>query len=182
MRIFLVLSLWALFMWAGCDNFDIDNNKTDRQVPGANLHDKTEGDDSDDNTDDRKKKCKTKEGDDGSNDEDEDEPQCDEQAALAAFQLNIQPSIDKACYMCHASSAGGLTMEQQADDEDEEMVAQNRLNLKASAESVSAENLFLKISNQSEAGHGGGDQSDPNRGNLTLAKIKAWLAAEVGCD
>ena len=184
MRIFLMLSLLAIFMWSGCDSFDGDNKKVGhrRIMSGADLHneggygrDGSNSDDSGDNEDagDSTGGC---EDDDGG----DDVPQCDEQAALAAFKTNLQPSIDKSCNLCHAFAAGGLTMKKKEDDA--VVVTQNRINLKASTESVSAERLFLKISNQSAVGHGGGDQSDPEKGNLTLAKIEAWLAAEVGCD
>ncbi|MDE3269284.1 MAG: hypothetical protein OYH77_03255 [Pseudomonadota bacterium] len=173
-RIRMILWLLAMCMWSGCDYFNDDDIQ--RIVDAADLY--REGDHSksasEDDNDDRSEKCE-----EDSND-DNDTPQCDEQAALTAFQTNIQPSIAKSCHMCHAFAAGGLTMKK--DDDDATVVADNRINLKASNESVNAERLFLKISNQSTEGHGGGDQSDAEAGNLTLAKIKAWLAAEKDCN
>lgn len=183
----LVLPLLVLFVWSGCDSFHSEDKRDNQVVDNAELrHSNDNGEGSgDEGSGDEGSGEDTGEdtgGDTGGcNDDDAgDVPQCDEQAALAAFKTHVQPSIDKACNMCHAFAAGGLTMTKE--EGDATVVTQNRVNLKASTQSASAEKLFLKISNQSSAGHGGGDQSDPDKGNLTLAKIEAWLAAEVGCD
>lgn len=180
----LMLSL-AMFIGLACDSVQRDGEQDNRIVSGDRLrhtssHDGDHGDG--ENADEETREDGGDSGEDTGNcEEDEagDVPQCDEQAALAAFKANVQPSIDKSCNSCHAFAAGGLQMEKEAGDA--ALMAQNRTNLKASVESASAERLFLKISNQSSAGHGGGDQSDPEKGNLTLAKIEAWFAAEVGC-
>ena len=184
----LLLSLLVLFMWPACDSFYSSGERDNRIVSNDGLrhtsnHDGDhgggeDGDDSDEDTSEDSGEDGDDSDEDTSNCEDDDV--CDEQAALAAFKTNVQPSIDKSCNLCHAHAAGGLTMVKEEDDA--AVVAQNRANLQASAQSANAEKLFLKISNQSSAGHGGGDQSDPEKGNLTLAKIEAWLAAEVGCD
>ena len=60
-------------------------------------------------------------------------------------------------------------------------IAENRLQLKIHAPADSND-FFLKISNQTAEGHGGGDQSLADKGHLTLSKIKAWLTTEVNCD
>ena len=179
----LMLSL-AMFIGLACDSVSRDGEQDDRIVSGDRLrhtssHDGDHGDDEDAGEDTREDSGDR--GDDTGDCEEDtgDVPQCDEQAALAAFKANVQPSIDKSCNSCHAFAAGGLQMDKEEDDA--ALMAQNRTNLKASAESASTERLFLKISDQSSAGHGGGDQSDPEKGNLTLAKIEAWFAAEVGC-
>ncbi len=170
----LVWSWLALFVWSGCDSSPREREQTERPALStfeAQLRpDSSHGDEHDDEED--SEGCEE-------NDDSGDVPPCDAETALVAFRANIQPSIDKSCHKCHAFAAGGLTMHK---EEDDTVAGQNRANLKASAESASAAQLFLKISDQSSAGHGGGDQSDPEKGNLTLAKIEAWLAAEVGCD
>lgn len=179
----LMLVVMLVFVWSACDSSYRESEEDNRVVSGDGLrhvssHDGDHGDDEDAGEDsgedsgDRDEDSETCE-------DDADDIQCDEQAALAAFKKYVQPSIDKSCTSCHAYEAGGLKMEQA--EGDAELIAQNRTNLKASAESASAEKLFLKISNQSIAGHKGGDQSDPEKGNLMLAKIESWLAAEVGC-
>ena len=181
-----LILLWsALFMGAACDSSDSErlDNQENNAVSGAELHhngDHGEGEGDDEESGEDTGNEDSGEDTGGCDDDSSDAPQCDEQAALLAFKNNVQPAIDKACYSCHAYNAGGLTMVKEEDDA--AVVAQNRTNLLASAQSDSAEKLFLKISNQSSAGHKGGDQSDPEKGNLTLAKIEAWLAAEVGCN
>ena len=196
-----ILPLGLFFVWAGCSAFDSSHERRDGQENAANVlpqHDGDHGGGSGGGEGDTGNEGDTGGEDSGSGGEDsgsggedsredtggcENEPevpQCDSVPALVAFKTYIQPSIDKSCNSCHAFAAGGLTMK--VEENDAAVVAQNRINLKASAESASAEKLFLKISNQSSAGHGGGDQSDPAKGNLTLAKIEAWLAAEVNCD
>ena len=185
-----MLPLGLCFVWAACDAFDSSHKRLEGQESTANVvphHDgdhgggneegNTGGEDSGESGEDSGEDSHEDTGDCG---DDSDAPQCDVVAALAAFETYVQPSIDKACYSCHAYNAGGLTMVKEEDDA--AVIAQNRLNLKASAQSATAEKLYLKISNQSSAGHKGGDQSDPEKGNLTLAKIEAWLAAEVNCD
>ena len=180
----LMLLLGLSFAVAGCDAFDSSHERFDSQERTANIvphHDGDHGGSSgDEDSGGSEGNTGGEDRDTGGCETEPDVPPCDVVDALAVFKTHVQPSIDKACHSCHAFAAGGLTMVKEEDDA--AVVAQNRLNLKASAESASAEKLFLKISNQSSAGHGGGDQSDPEKGNLTLAKIEAWLAVEVNCD
>ena len=182
-----MLPLLAVFVWSGCDFYrSEEKTNQDRIVSDDGLrhavsHDDDHGDGED--TGDSGEDTGEDTNEDTGNCEDDDAgevPQCDAETAVAAFKTNVQPSIDKSCNSCHAFAAGGLKMVKEEDDA--AVVVQNRINLKASTQSATAEKLFLKISNQSSAGHGGGNQSDPEKGNLTLAKIEAWLAAEVGCD
>ncbi len=183
----LILPLLALFVWSACDSSYRDDERGNSITSGDGLRHASEDEQASTNeaSEEYGESGGRGEdpGEDTSNCEDDDTgdvPQCDARAALAAFRMNVQPSIDKSCNMCHASAAGGLEMVKE--EGDATLAEQNRANLKASAEATSAEKLYVKISNQSSAGHGGGDQSDPEKGNLTLAKINAWLAAEVGCD
>ena len=179
-----MLPLLAVFVWSGCAFYrSEEKTEHDRVVSDDGLRHAVSHDDDHGNGEDTNEDTGEDTNEDTGNCEDDDAgevPQCDAEAALAAFKTNVQTSIDKSCNSCHAFAAGGLTMVKEEDDA--AVVVQNRINLKASTQSATAEKLFLKISNQSSAGHGGGNQSDPEKGNLTLAKIEAWLAAEVGCD
>lgn len=85
--------------------------------------------------------------------------------ALAVFNQQVQPAINKTCGGggCHVNGAGGLTLTVDGGDA-------NRIALKAFSDE--AQVIFDKISS---ASHGGGDQS----GNLSLAALQAWIAAET---
>lgn len=85
--------------------------------------------------------------------------------ALAVFNEQVQPAINKTCSTsnCHGGGSGGLTLIVDGGDA-------NRLALKAF--SPDAQVIFGKISSPS---HSGGDQSE----NLSLAALKAWIAAET---
>ena len=168
-----LIAMLIIFLWAGCADHEVKEKKVVANLQPTHGGGDGGGDRGDD--------------DDGGDDSGEqpdprcpgdDVPVCDVDAAVKAFTTNIQPSIDKTCYMCHASGAGGLTL---VNSDVEGGIAENRSQLKFHAPSDSND-FFLKISNQTDEGHGGGDQSVADKGHLTLDKIEAWTKAEVGCD
>lgn len=167
MRLIFILAI----MWTGCAEHEVrEEEKVVASLQPTHGGGNGGGDDGGEGGDDGNQPDPRCPGD--------DTPVCNLEEAVKAFTVNIQPSIDKTCHLCHASGAGGLTM---VKSDVEGGIAENRSQLKFHAPSNSSD-FFLKISNQTQEGHGGGDQSLADKGHLTLSKIKAWTAAEVGCD
>lgn len=162
-----LISMLIIFLWAGCADHEAREEKVVAKLQPTHGGGNGDDDGEDDRGDPPDPRCPG-----------DDVPVCDLDAAVKAFTTNIQPSIDKTCFMCHASGAGGLTL---VNSDVEGGIAENRAQLKFHAPSDSND-FFLKISNQTEEGHGGGDQSTADKGHLTLDKIEAWTTAEVGCD
>ena len=132
----LMLPLLAVFVSSGCDSFFSNDENGDRMVSDAGLRHNSDTDDGrgedtgEDNTGGEDSSGNDDTSSDTGNCEDDDAgevPHCDAEAALTAFKTNMQPSIDKSCYACHAFAAGGLTMVKEKDDA--AVVAQNRINL-----------------------------------------------------